>query len=123
MSLPIFKRLWNRIRLLSRWDNHETYFGRCPRCLREVPYMNIGRNHWFVCERDKVRWWAGSNLFSSWHDETEADWERNFETIKDFEDAKPYYPPATMGEMIGNLVRPTQQPEYSPIDDGAGVPF
>jgi hypothetical protein len=52
------------------------YFGGCPECGRNA-CVNVGRDHWLVCEEHKKRDIIGSNLFSSWRHETEADWERN----------------------------------------------
>ena len=57
----------------------------CPRCHRfRVDYLNVGRDHWFYCEPCGVRWLLGSHLFSSWWYETEADWERNRQTLSKF---------------------------------------
>ena len=55
-------------------DNH---FGACPYCGQSDGYLNDGRNHWFRCDRHKVKWWVGSNLFSSWRDEDEETWRLN----------------------------------------------
>lgn len=118
-SLPILKRLWNRIRLLSRWDSHETFCGRCPKCLREVSYVNVGRVHWGFCERHKLRWIIGVNLFSSWHDETENDWQRNLAILDTAEDVRPYFPPATLVQTIKCAFGRAAMP----VDDGEGVPF
>ena len=64
----------------------DNYFGVCPACGRTDGCLNIGRVHWFVCHQHKKKWSVGSNLFSSWRDQTEADWEANFHRIKDYED-------------------------------------
>ena len=53
------------------------YFGGCPRCGRNDGYRNIGSNHWFICHRHLTKWWVGSNLFSCWKEETQAEWFRN----------------------------------------------
>src|SRR3974390_1906550 len=52
------------------FDNH---FGVCPICGTNNGWINIGRGHWFYCKEHKVSWFAGSNLFSSWRYETEAE--------------------------------------------------
>lgn len=49
------------------------YFGVCPTCKKSDGYINIGKGHWFYCREHKVRWFVGSNLFSSWRDETEEE--------------------------------------------------
>jgi hypothetical protein len=48
-----------------------TYFGVCPTCHKTDGYINIGRGHWFYCKEHSVTWLIGSNLFSSWRDQTE----------------------------------------------------
>lgn len=53
----------------------DDYFGVCPTCRHVTGYRNIGRDHWFYCDTHRVAWWAGSNLFSDWREETEADWQ------------------------------------------------
>lgn len=55
----------------------DEYFGGCPHCGQNDGYLNIGRDHWFRCNRHKTKWWTGSNLFSSWHDEDEGVWTQN----------------------------------------------
>jgi len=52
-------------------------FGGCPKCGKLDYYLNVGRDHWAVCDTHRAKWHIGSNLFSSWHHETEADWQRN----------------------------------------------
>lgn len=61
------------------------YFGGCPECGRNA-CVNNGRDHWLVCEEHKTRSLIGSNLFSSWRHETEADWERNRKLLSECEE-------------------------------------
>jgi hypothetical protein len=70
------------------------YWGLCPICKKTDGYLNIGRNHWFMCLEHRTRWCIGSNLFSSWRDETEAEQRRECEKIAfdTFKDVKPFYP-------------------------------
>jgi hypothetical protein len=51
-------------------EQAEGYFGWCPHCRNNDGYVNAGSNHWFVCNEHKTRWCTGSNLFSSWKEET-----------------------------------------------------
>ena len=67
-------------------------FGLCPYCKDYDYYVNIGKAHWFVCNKHKVKWLAGMNLFSSWRYETEDDWKRNYEQIKDYDEVEPILP-------------------------------
>ena len=59
-------------------------FGGCPRCGRTKGYMNIGRAHWLFCDRHMLKWCVGNNLFSTWRDETEEDWRRNWEKLQGY---------------------------------------
>ena len=52
-------------------------FGGCPHCGRNNGYLNVGRDHWFICDRHKTKWLAGSNLFTGWRDEGEEIWKKN----------------------------------------------
>lgn len=56
-------------------------FGACPQCGQNDGYYNIHRAHWFVCHEHRVRWLRGENLFSTWRDENESDWNNNREII------------------------------------------
>ena len=55
----------------------DNYFGKCPECGSNDGYLNVERDHWFVCDQHKIKWYVGSNLFSGWRDESPEDWERN----------------------------------------------
>jgi hypothetical protein len=61
------------------------HFGSCPVCGTSGCYLNLGRTHVFYCEEHKIGWIVGSNLFSSWREETEEDWQRNLAKLDDFE--------------------------------------
>ncbi len=64
-------------------------FGGCPHCGRSDVYLNDGRDHWFYCDRHKTKWLAGSNLFSSWHDEDEDTWRQNRFKLAEYMTVKP----------------------------------
>lgn len=55
-------------------DPHEPagddYFGVCPECHSNDGHINVGAGHWFKCDTHRVKWFAGSNLFSAWRDQT-----------------------------------------------------
>lgn len=59
---------------------NKDYFGSCGRC----GYLNVGRNHWGVCTKNKTFWAIGSNLFSSWKEQTEEEWERNIKELSEY---------------------------------------
>ena len=71
------------------FDNKDGGFGLCPHCAGGDEYLNVGRDHWFICREHKTRWCAGSNLFSSWRDETQAQWDENEQLLKEFKVIKP----------------------------------
>ena len=66
------------------FDDDENYFGHCPVPDHENCYRNIGRSHWMVCDKCKIKWFMGENLFSSWRSESEEIWKANAEGIADY---------------------------------------
>ena len=77
----------------------DEYFGGCPLCGSNDGYLNIGREHWFYCDRHKARWLFGSNLFSGWREETEEDWQRNRDRLATFFCVEPLYPERAAEEL------------------------
>jgi hypothetical protein len=67
----------------------DSYFGGCPECGKTDGFLDIGGNHWFVCHAHKKRWSPGSNLFSSWKEETEAQWEANAALLDGYDKTEP----------------------------------
>ena len=84
-------------------------FGGCPRCRQNDGYLNIGRDHWFRCDRHRVKWLEGSNLFSSWRDENEAIWVGNAALLAEFVEVEP-------------LTRPPRI-DSEPLADSDLIPF
>ena len=68
---------------LNPSNTRDPFFG-CPQCGKTSKCLNIGRDHWCYCTDDRVTWMIGSNLFSSWRDETEADWAANRQFLDRF---------------------------------------
>ena len=69
------------------------YWGNCPVCGYEADeWLNVGKKHWQVCHEHKTKWSIGSNLFSSWHDETEQDWLRNQTRLAEYREVVPVFP-------------------------------
>ena len=62
----------------------DDYSGGCPKCGRTNGCLNVGRDHWFVCDEHMLRWYVGSNLFSCWHEQTEEGRQQNIETLKGY---------------------------------------
>jgi hypothetical protein len=67
----------------------DDYFGGCPTCGMTDGYLNVDRNHWFVCHAHKKRWCVGSNLFGGWRDETEDIWAANEELLNRYDVVQP----------------------------------
>src|SRR5690348_17591745 len=68
-------------------DEETPYFGGCPYCHKTDGYINVGREHWFVCDQHQTKWRIGENLFSSWREETLAQQEAEQDAMG-FEDRK-----------------------------------
>jgi hypothetical protein len=64
------------------------YFGGCPTCGRADGYRNAGKSHRFFRDVHKTSWCVGSNLFSTWRDQTE-DEQRAAWHIGDYEEVEP----------------------------------
>ena len=77
-------------------------FGLCPFCHKQDGFANAGKSHRFFCKEHRVSWPVGSNLFSSWRDETEEEQRRIWDEIglNDFTEVKPYHYP-----------RPAEEPQ------------
>lgn len=117
----------------------DEYFGGCPRCGQNNGFINIGRDHWFLCTRHKTTWCVGSNLFSSWREEDEAIWEENSNKLAGYMEVTPMhreltpeereaewknkYESQVMGAFVAIIFRtklfsPTPQTFESLIDPG-----
>jgi hypothetical protein len=68
-------------------------FGECPKCGKNDGYLNVEREHWFVCEEHRVKWFAGANLFSSWRHEPEQDWEHNYALLAGYREVESWIRP------------------------------
>lgn len=71
--------------------NEISYFGGCPQCGKNDGYVDIGCDHWFVCNEHKTKWWEGSNLFSAWREQTEEKCQKNREMLAEYRAVKPIY--------------------------------
>jgi hypothetical protein len=80
---------WNLPRRFPDAIIVDNYFGGCPECGKTDGHLNVGRDHWFVCHAHKKCWSPGSNLFSSWKDETEAEWKANFALLNGYDEVAP----------------------------------
>lgn len=75
------------------------HFGTCDK--GHASYIfNVWRDQWMACDICKVKWLIGTNLFSSWRSETQADWDANIERHKDYKEIEPagWYPARQLAE-------------------------
>ena len=47
-------------------------FGYCPKCGKNDGFVNLGKEHWFICREHKMKWFGGSNMFDGWENQTVA---------------------------------------------------
>src|SRR5260370_7222932 len=64
------------------------YFGLCPVCRKTDGFMNVHSSHPFICKEHRKYWPVGSNFFSCWKEQTEAEQRKIWRAagIDDFED-------------------------------------
>ncbi len=67
------------------------YFGGCPTCGVNDGFLNVGREHWFVCHMHRAKWHVGSNLFSSWKDQDDAHFRENAWLLANYAEVKPLH--------------------------------
>lgn len=77
----------------------DDYWGFCPECGTNDGYLNVGRNHWFKCDKCKTKWCVGSNLFSSWQDQTEEEFEHNAELLAGYKTVEPVCHPSPVDDI------------------------
>jgi hypothetical protein len=80
-------------------EQADGYFGWCPQCRNNNGYRNIGRDHWFVCDEHKTKWCVGANLFSSWKEQTEEDWQKTADLLNTYTEIKPVYDEETAAKI------------------------
>ena len=80
----------------------ETCFGLCPECHAEPKFRNVGRTHVAHCEKCRLKWIIGANLFSSWRGETETDGQANAAFLADFSLVEPYHTPEDRRETFAS---------------------
>ncbi len=86
------------VKLESRRVTTDEYFGGCPHCGQTNGFLNLGRDHWFICDRHKTKWWSGSNIFSCWREEDEETWQRNRFKLSEYMTVEPIHPEPTEEE-------------------------
>ena len=91
--------------MASKLKNTEYYFGACPKCGGVDGMLNVGRNHWFYCEKHGLCWSGGYGLFTIPDDETEANWRSNAERLSSMAVCEPlqYIPP--LSQQLSSILR------------------
>ena len=64
--------------------NDDNYFGHCPVPEHQNYCLNIGRGHWMVCDKCRIKWFMGANLFSSWRYQNEDVWRANEKELRKY---------------------------------------
>jgi hypothetical protein len=59
----------------------------CPSCGEAGELVNVASSHWGICNECELKWHIGTNLFSSWRDQTEKDWKRSARLLAKYSDA------------------------------------
>ncbi len=95
----------------------DEYFGGCPHCGQNNGFINVGRDHWFLCDRHKTKWWYGSNIFSCWRQEDEETWQRNRFKLAEYITVEPIFPEPTEEERC----QPDLLEQMAAVDKGYGV--
>lgn len=90
----------------AEFDVAQSVFGVCPTCHRNDGYANAGKLHIFFCLEHRVRWIVGSNLFSSWKDQTEVEQRLIYDTIGlgDYTKVEPYVSEEAQGAAFFKAV-------------------
>ncbi|MCZ6803438.1 MAG: hypothetical protein O7D86_05775 [Proteobacteria bacterium] len=51
---------------------YSKHCGVCPKCSKSDGFVNLGKEHWFICRDHKAKWFGGINLFEGWENQTVA---------------------------------------------------
>ena len=62
----------------------DNYFGHCAVLEHQNYYLNVGRGHWMVCDKCRIKWFIGANLFSSWRYQNEDTWIANEKKLRKY---------------------------------------
>lgn len=85
-------------------------FGGCPECGGEDGFLNVGREHWFVCARHRTKWFVGGNLFSGWRDEPEEAWQENASRLSGYREVLPI---TSRRPVVRKIPKPESEEERS----------
>lgn len=92
----------NAAKNAKRAEELEDFNGLCPVCKSAPLIRNIHKTHVAACDKHRVCWNVGWNLFSSWQHEDEQTWRENAALLETYREVEPYYFPrkrqATTGQ-------------------------
>ncbi len=112
----------HRCHLTGANDNRaEDHFGLCPVCHKNDGYLNLNRSHVFRCIAHRKGWVYGSNIFSGWREESEADWERNAKELERYQKVEPFFWPETLAEAKAYTLAKAEEANWPEIDED--IPF
>jgi hypothetical protein len=92
--------------------NPHNHFGDCPECRKNDGHINVGRVHWFVCKRHRVKWKAGHDIFPDWKQENLQVWRQNEKLLELFTEVEPLqaWKKTELEEMFAALSGSANQP-------------
>ncbi|MEI6125315.1 MAG: hypothetical protein WCQ99_02070 [Pseudomonadota bacterium] len=90
------------------------HFGDCPKCKKNDGHLNVGREHWFVCKKHRVKWKAGHDMFPDWKKETVHTWKQNEALLEHFMKIEPFYAGKFIEEDIFYF-QPMRKEKFFPL--------
>ncbi|HIF50891.1 MAG TPA: hypothetical protein EYQ42_05105 [Thiotrichaceae bacterium] len=63
--------------------------GVCPKCGKSDGFVNLGKEHWFICRDHKTKWFAGVNMFEGWENQTVAQAQSIESMLNSYKDVVP----------------------------------
>ena len=82
-------KYWNLNHSATHGQKQPGYYGGCPECHGNDGFLNVNRDHYFVCHEHGVYWPIGRSLFHGHMLEDERDWQRNAAVIARYRKVSP----------------------------------
>ncbi len=108
------------VEVQSALDGPYPYFGWCAEC-GGGRNCNIERAHWGYCDKHRTRWFAGSNVFSDWRNETEEQWRSRWERIGAYREVKGVFPTQESEAKRKLARRPWLTRDRAAVPEAAGA--
>lgn len=66
----------------------EEDYGSCPVCGGHGEMVDVGRRHWLVCHRDRVKWRIGSGVFGLFWGGRGEKWNRAGDWLREYREVQ-----------------------------------